>query len=166
MTSSSPVHPLDLRALFDALVRHGVEYLVVGGVAVQVHGHRRTTKDLDIVPAPERSNFGGLASALDELDARVAGQAGAPVALTDAEQLSIAPIVPPLLTRHGELHVLNEPKGAASYEQMRGRALVLDLSGLEVAVVGLDDLVRMKRASGRPEDLEDIAVLLTVAEGG
>lgn len=165
MTSPSPERPLDLRALFETLVRHGVEYLVVGGVAVQVHGHRRTTKDLAIVPAPGRSNFGGLAGALGELDARVAGQESAPVPVTDAERLSIAPVVPPLLTRHGELHVLNEPKGAAPYEQMRGRALVLDLDGLEVAVVGLDDLVRMKRASGRPEDLEDIAVLLSVAEG-
>ena len=165
MTPASPDRPLDLRALFETLARHGVEYLVVGGVAVQVHGHRRTTKDLDVVPSPERSNFDRLARALRELNAHVIGQENAPVAVTDAERLSIATMVPPLLTRHGELHLLNEPKGAAAYEQMRCRALVLDLDGTEVAIVGLDDLVRMKRASGRAEDREDIAVLLAVAEG-
>lgn len=165
MTPHSAARPLDLRALFEALVRHGVEYLVVGGVAVQVHGHRRTTKDLDIIPGPEPANFDRLANALGDLHARVVGVEPSPTEIPEAEQLSIAAIVPPLLTRHGELHVLNAPKGAATYDQMRARALVLELDGLEVAVVGLDDLIRMKRASGRAEDREDIAVLLAVLEG-
>ncbi len=165
MTSDAPESPLDLRSLFETLARHGVQYLVIGGVAVQVHGHRRTTKDLDLVPSPEHSNFVRLASALIELNARVAGQENTPIPATDAQRLSSAPVVPPLLTRHGEIHLLNEPKGADTYDRMRARALVLDLDGVEVPIVGLDDLIRMKRASGRAEDREDIAVLLAVAEG-
>jgi len=48
---------LDLRALLATLDRHWIEYTVIGGVAVQVHGHRRTTKDLDIIPAPNSRNL-------------------------------------------------------------------------------------------------------------
>ena len=67
--------------------------------------------------------------------------------------------MPPLTTVHGELHILNRVPGAAAYEEVRRRALVLDLAGLPIAVVGLDDLIAMKRASGRPSDREDLAVL-------
>ncbi|MDQ3729065.1 MAG: nucleotidyltransferase [Actinomycetota bacterium] len=161
-----PARPLDLMKLLETLARHGVEHVVVGGIAVQVHGHRRTTKDLDLIPSPVAGNHERLAGALDELDAQAlsSGRGGRGMA-TDAEQLRIAPVVPPLTTHHGEVHILNEPKGAAPYDDLRTRALVLDLDGLEVAVVGLDDLIRMKRASGRPEDLEDIAVLVAVERG-
>lgn len=47
-----PGAPLDLRELLATLQRHEVDYTVIGGVAVQVHGHRRTTKDLDVIPDP------------------------------------------------------------------------------------------------------------------
>jgi hypothetical protein len=166
---SAPMPPetsLDLMALLATLARHRVEYLIVGGVAVQVHGHRRTTKDLDIVPAPTPGNHERLAAALEELGARAIGVDPAQISVpaTDAEQLRLAAIVPPLVTTHGEIHILNDPTGAAAYDDMRGRALTIDLDGIEVAVVGLDDLIRMKRASGRPEDLADIGFLATLDE--
>lgn len=163
--SGPPTQPLDLMKLLETLTRHGVEHVVVGGIAVQVHGHRRTTKDLDLVPAPSAGNHERLVTALDELEARSRGpdRCEAPGSL-DAEQLRVAPIVPPLTTRHGEVHILNEPKGGAPYDDLRTRALVLDLDGLEVAIAGLDDLIRMKRASGREEDLDDIAVLVAMEQ--
>ena len=154
--------PLDLVRLFATLDEHDVEYLVIGGVATQVHGHRRTTKDLDVMPDPALGNHERLAAALAELDAQLRDDPDLP-APRDAEQLRAAPIVPPLLTRHGELHVVNEPKGAGRYPDLRARALVLELDGIEVAIVGLDDLIRMKRATGRRADLDDIAVLSAVA---
>lgn len=164
MPEPVPERPLDVLRLLETLGRHQVEYLVVGGVAVQVHGHRRTTKDLDLVPAPSRGNHERLAAALDELEARQRDidPGRTEVRPTDPERLRIAPIVPPLTTTHGEVHVLNEPKGGAPYEELRSRALVIDLDGVEIAIVGLDDLIRMKRAAGRPEDLEDIAVLTAI----
>lgn len=164
MPGPAPERPLDLLRLLATFGWHQVAYLVVGGVAVQVHGHRRTTKDLDVVPAPWAGNHERLAAALEELEARQRGvdPASAELPVTAPERLRLAPIVPPLTTKHGEVHVLNEPKGAAPYDDMRRRALVVDLDGIEVAVVGLDDLIRMKRAAGRPEDLADIAVLTAV----
>ena len=130
----SEERPLDLGELIAALARHGVDYVVIGGVATQVHGHRRTTMDLDVTPDPDPENLHRLGAALAELDGQ--GARG--------------------------IHVHEEPKGARGFEEMRERALVVDLDGIEVAIVSLDDLIRMKRAAGRPADLDDIAVLTEV----
>ena len=156
-----PTAAFDLRALLAALHEHEVDYTVIGGVAVQVHGHRRTTKDLDVVPSPDRANLERLAAALAAVSARPrdAPHAGAP----DADHLAGAPIVPPLTTEYGELHILRDVPGAPAYPQLRARALVIDLGAIAVAIAGLDDLIAMKRASGRPADERDIAALLADA---
>jgi predicted nucleotidyltransferase len=154
--------PLDLRELFRVLAEHDVDYLVIGGVAAQVHGRRRTTKDLDVTPAPETDNFERLAAALVALDAHPT-ELGPSAPSPTAEQLRLAPIVPPLTTRHGELHILNDIPGADEYTRMRSRALRTDLDGIAMSIVGVDDLIRMKRTIGRPSDIEDIEALTTVA---
>lgn len=154
--------PLDIGDLIEVLSRHEVDYVVIGGVATQVHGHRRTTMDLDLTPDPDPENLSRLGAALVELEARPreAGLENAEIPATDPERLAIAATVPPLITRHGQIHILKEPKGARSFEQLREAALVLELDGIEVAIVSLDDLIRMKRAAGRPTDLDDIAALI------
>lgn len=159
--SDASERPLDVRELFRALAEHGVDYLVIGGVAAQVHGRRRTTKDLDVTPAPDPENFKQLAAALVALEAHPV-ELGSSAPPPTAEQLSVAPVVPPLSTRHGELHILNEVPGAAAYDGMRTRALRADLDGIVVQIVGVDDLIRMKQATGRPGDLEDVEALMTV----
>jgi hypothetical protein len=137
--------PLDISKLFAVLADHDVDFVVIGGVSAQVHGHRRTTMDLDLTPNPDPENLRRLSAALSELEAR-------PV--DSGEGM--------LLTRHGQVHLLKEPKGARAFDEMRKRALVVDLDGTEVAIVSLDDLIRMKRAAGRPGDLDDIATLTEV----
>ncbi len=160
--SDVPERPLDLGELFRVLAEHGVDYLVIGGVAAQVHGRRRTTKDLDLTPAPDLENFERLAAALVALDAHPV-ELGPSAPTPTAEQLRLAPIVPPLATRHGELHILNEVPGATAYGGMRTRALTTDLDGITLQIVGVDDLIRMKQTTGRPRDIEDIEALTTVA---
>lgn len=159
--SERPSSRLDIGDLIKVLARHEVDYVVIGGVATQVHGHRRTTMDLDLTPDPDPENLNRLGAALAELEARPAepGFEGADISTVDPERLAIAAIVPPLLTRHGQVHVLKEPKGGRTFDQLRKAALVVDLDGSEVAIVSLDDLIRMKRAAGRPSDLDDIAAL-------
>jgi Nucleotidyl transferase of unknown function (DUF2204) len=158
--SSASERPLDVRELFRVLAEHGVDYVVIGGVAAQVHGRRRTTKDLDVRPAPDPGNFERLAAALLALDAHPVDIAGAPT--PTAEQLRLAPVVPPLGTRHGELHILNEIPGATAYEGMRMRSLTTDLDGVTLQIVGVDDLIRMKQATARPGDIEDVEALTTL----
>jgi hypothetical protein len=148
--------PTGLAELVATLARHEVDFTVIGGVAVQVHGHRRTTMDLDVVAARRPDNHRRLVAALTELAARPRDIHGAPA--PTAEQLA-APIVPPLVTRHGELHILNDVPGAPEYAQLRARALEVDFAGTTLAVAGLDDLIAMKRAAGREVDRRDIAAL-------
>jgi hypothetical protein len=154
--------PLDIGDLIAVLARHEVDYVVIGGVATQVHGHRRTTMDLDLTPDPDSENLSRLGAALVELEARPreSGFEEAEIPVADPERLAIAAIVPPLITRHGQIHILKEPKGARAFAQLREAALVVELDGVEVAIVSLEDLIRMKRAAGRPTDLDDIAALV------
>lgn len=157
--------PLSVADLIEVLVRHGVEFVIIGGVATQVHGHRRTTMDLDLTPDPDPENLARLGAALAELDAQPVDAAfdGAEIDPADPERLALAAIVPPLMTRHGQVHVLKEPKGGRGFDKLRASALVVDLNGVDVAIVSLDDLIRMKRAAGRPGDIEDVAALTGAA---
>ncbi len=160
---SGPESPLDLRELFRALAEQNVDYLVIGGVAAQVHGGRRTTKDLDVLPAPDVENFERLAAALAVLDAHPT-ELGSKAPTPNAERLRRAPIAPPLTTRHGELHIINEVPGASDFEAMRARALTIDLDGTVLHIVGVDDLIRMKQATGRLSDIEDVEALDRLAD--
>ena len=65
-------------------------------------------------------------------------------------------------TIDGPLDLLSRPDGAAPYEQLRARAEVIELDGAEIRVADIDDLLAMKRAAGRPQDLADIDALETV----
>jgi glycerate kinase len=159
--------PLNLGELIAVLARHDVDYVVIGGVATQVHGCGHTTMVLELTPDPDPENLRRLGAALTELEARpVEGMEEGEISVADPERLAIAAIVPPLHTRHGQIHILKEPKGARPFDQMRQVALIVDLDGADVAVVSLDDLIRMKRAAGRPRDLEDIATLTEVERHG
>jgi predicted nucleotidyltransferase len=149
--SESADSAFDPEAILRLLLDHGVEFIVVGGLAVQSHGHLRTTTDLDVIPAPDLLNLSRLSEALAALGAGPA----------DPHVLRRAALVS-LTTDHGRLDLLNVgladglPK---SYEELRGRAVEVDLDGRIVAVAGLDDLIRMKRATGRDVDLSDIGAL-------
>lgn len=149
--------PLDAERIFAALSKHRVDYVLVGGLAVQTHGHIRTTFDVDVYPRPDRANLVRLADALNELDATVLN-AGARGARIDASLLPRATLWQ-FATRHGAVDVLHDVPGVPSYDELRARALEIELGEIKLAVAGRDDLISMKRASARPVDLEDLAAL-------
>ena len=62
--------PLDAELILWALAALDVDYVLIGGLAVQTHGHVRTTVDADIVPRPQHENLARLARALTRLEAR------------------------------------------------------------------------------------------------
>jgi hypothetical protein len=140
-----------------------VDYVVVGGVAVQVHGHVRMTNDLDLIPSPTPENLKRLAAALRDLKARVLNP-GSEHLKIDARMLPRATLWQ-LGTPHGDIDVLHEAPGAAPFPQLRKRALRIALGDLTVPVAGRDDLIQMKRASGRPADLADVAALTEPEHG-
>lgn len=160
---ADPETPLDAERILRALAEHEVDYVLVGGLAVQTHGHMRTTIDVDVFPRPDPSNLAQLASALNALEARVLNPGSESLAI-DAAMLGRATRWR-FDTRHGAVDVLHDAPGAPAYDQLRERALEVRLDDLAVAVAGRDDLISMKRASGRPVDLDDLAAL-TEPENG
>lgn len=149
--------PLEAERIFEVLAEHGVEFVVVGGVAVQVHGHVRMTNDVDLIPAPKRANLDRLAKALHELNARVLNPGSENLEI-DASMLPRATLWQ-FSTDLGDIDLLHDAPGAAAFGELRSRALVVKLGATSIPIAGLDDLIAMKRAAGRPVDLEDIAAL-------
>jgi hypothetical protein len=149
--------PLDAERILDALGRHAVDYVIVGGLAVQTHGHVRTTVDIDVYPSSDPANLTRLAEALNELDAQILNP-GCERLRIDAMTLPRAALWQ-FATRHGAIDVLFEAPGAPPYDELRAGALEIELGELKLAIAGRDDLISMKRASARPVDLEDLAVL-------
>jgi len=154
-TPSLQATPL-LRRLIDA----GVDFVVIGGVAVFFQGYPRLTKDLDIVYATNAANLERLGQVLVELGARLRGIDDDVPFVPDARTLKRTTILT-LDTRLGSVDLLVDPAGADRYEAMRERADVVDLDGVEFRIVSVEDLLSMKRAAGRPQDIADIDALLT-----
>jgi hypothetical protein len=149
--------PLDAERILRALAAHEVDYVLIGGLAVQTHGHVRTTNDADLIPAPDPANLERLAATLRELDAKVLnrGEEQTPV---DAKMLPRATIWQ-FASRDGGIDVMHEVPGGRPFAELRERALHVRLGDIDVPVVDLDDLIRMKLARGRPIDLADVAAL-------
>jgi hypothetical protein len=148
---------LDAERILRALDAREVDYVLIGGLAVQTHGHVRTTNDADLIPAPDPGNLERLAAALRDLDARVLNPGQEDVEV-DAKMLPRATIWQ-FSTRDGGVDVMHEVPGGRSYAELSDRALHVKLGEVDVPVVGLDDLIQMKLARGRSVDLADVAAL-------
>ena len=152
-----PETPLDAERILRALAEYGVDYVLIGGLAVQTHGHVRTTNDADLIPAPNPANLKRLASALRALGARVLNTSEENTKV-DAKMLSRATIWQ-FVTRDGGIDVMHEVPGGRPYVELSERALHVRLGDIDVPVVDLDDLIQIKLARGRPIDLADVAAL-------
>jgi hypothetical protein len=163
--------PLDPEELLRAFSAAGLRYVLVGGLAVNAHGVIRSTKDMDICPDPERGNLARLAGLLRDLDAKQIGMedfdpAEMPFDPTNAEDLAQGGNFR-LATRLGVLDVmqwLSGVPGDLAYPALAADAMRVELEGIEVQVCSLAKLRAMKRAAGRPQDLQDLADL-AIAHG-
>lgn len=154
----------DARALFAALSRHEVAYVIVGGIAVQAHGGQRLTQDLDIAASMEGENLERLERALREVDARILGPDGRRSESTPSAVLLGSSDQWHLITPHGRLDVIAPPAHLGQFEEMRARALEVALGELTVPIASREDLLEMKRASDRPQDLEDARLLESLGD--
>lgn len=155
----------DFAALLSALVGGGVEFIVIGGVAATAHGSAHVTVDLDIVYRRSAENIERLAAALAPLTPYLRGApAGLPFRF-DADTIRRG-LNFTLTTRAGDLDVLGEATGGGTYDALLPRTVVLSIFDLPCRFVDLEALIHLKRAAGRPKDLERIAELeALVAEG-
>jgi len=150
--------------LFSALHRHEVEYALIGGLAVALHGVERNTMDVDITLVLSPGNVNRFLQA--------------------AQELGLTPVLPVSIDtlrdtetlrgwherRHLQAFGLRAP-GVAGVtldvllfppidpQALHQRALVLDIAGAPVRVAAIDDLIALKQHAGRPLDLDDVAHL-------
>lgn len=154
----------DALELFRVLGRHDVEYVTVGGVAIQAYGGQRTTQDLDVAVAASKENMERLATALMELDGRILGPDGRRSTSAPTASLLASGDQWHFITRHGPLDVLTLPAHLGRFVDVRARAHEVKLGGLSIPIAHRDDLLRMKRAAGRPQDLADVRLLESLGD--
>ncbi|MBA3741142.1 MAG: hypothetical protein H0W98_08375, partial [Chloroflexi bacterium] len=145
------------------LNRHGVRYVLIGGLAAILHGSPSVTRDIDICHASDPGNLLRLADALREVNARLRGApAGLPFRL-DAKTLANGDSFT-FSTDVGALDILATPAGTTGYDDLIRTADKVEAFDEEFAVASLDDLIRMKRAAGRPKDRIELEILGALRE--
>jgi hypothetical protein len=152
---------VDAEPLLRALVARQVDFVVIGGIALVLHGSARITQDLDVCFAHDEANRTALGRALSDLGARLRGVAEDVPFVADARTLHNAEVLT-LQTANGDLDVLARPAGAPAYRVLREEAECFDLGGFAVRVASIDHLIAMKRAAGRQKDLADVVELETI----
>ena len=155
--------------LFAALARHKVDYLLIGGLAVSLHGVERATMDVDITVAMTAINLAHL--------------------LETARELKLAPVLPVPLTSLNDLELLRQWHSERNLEAfalrtpdlagvtvdvllfppvefsgMAQRAAIFNVANTAICVAAIDDLIALKQAVGRPIDLSDIEHLQRIKQ--
>ena len=144
--------------LIPLLVKAGVQFILVGGAAAIAHGSSRLTNDLDIVYDRNRENLQRIVNTLKPYQPYLRG---APEGLPfrwDAETLA-AGLNFTLITSLGNLDLLGEITGGGTYEDLLRHTLKIELFNVTCHCLNLEKLIEVKRAAGRPKDLEVIAEL-------
>jgi predicted nucleotidyltransferase len=148
----------DFNALLRLLIDNQVDFIIVGGAAATAHGSARLTLDLDVVYERSRENIARIVKALGPIQPYLRG---APPGLpfdwgveTVEKGLNFT-----LSTKLGALDLLGEIVGGGGYQQLLPQTIKVEIDGVECLCLNLSQLIEVKRAAGRPKDLEVIAEL-------
>jgi hypothetical protein len=155
----------DFRALLLSLTGGGVNFIIVGGAAAIAHGAARLTLDLDIVYERTEENVRRLVSILKPLAPYLRGAPPGLPFFWD-ERTVMQGLNFTLTTRLGDLNALGEITGGGGYRELLPHTIELQLFGLACRCLSLEQLIHVKRAAGRPKDLEVLAELESVWEEG
>ena len=148
----------DFQSLIRLLAESKVEYILVGGAAATAHGSARLTQDLDIVYRRSSENMARLAGCLSSHHPYLRGAPpGLPFHL-DAETIAHG-LNFTLITDLGALDLFGQITGGGRYEDLVQDTMQIELFGITCRCLSLDRLIAVKRAVGRPRDLEAIAEL-------
>lgn len=137
-----------------------MKFVLIGALAARLHGFPRLTADADITPSTDKPNLERLASALDDLDAKVYTESvpeglafdRSAAALARAEMWN-------LVTSAGRLDIAFTPAGTEGYEDLAEGAEKFEAFGVQFLAASLDDIIRSKAATGRAKDEDDVVLL-------
>lgn len=150
----------DPEAILRALSKHRVQYILVGATAARLQGFPRLTSDADITPATDPENLARLSNALRDLNARVYTESvpeGLPFSC-DAQTLGRAKLWN-LVTDAGRLDLVFTPSGTQGYDDLARSAITFEVFDLQVRAADLEDILRSKIASNRPQDQQDVILI-------
>ena len=153
----------DYTALLPLLVNNQIDFIIVGGAAATAHGSSRLTLDLDIVYRRDDLNLQRIVKALEPIQPYLRG---APPGLpfewsvqTLKNGLNFT-----LITTLGALDLFGEIVGGGGYDELQKETIGIQVAGVECLCLSLERLIHVKRAAGRPKDLEAIAELMQILE--
>jgi hypothetical protein len=159
------VAPFRPSEILRVLEEHGVEYVVIGGIAARIHGWPRATRDLDVTPQTTPENLVRLSAALVDLGAklRVTGIEEGVSFTFDSRTFSSFTTMT-LTTDHGSLDLAFRPDGTGGFDDLAQAAEPFDVFGLRIRVASLDDVIRSKTAANRLKDREALNSLRELQE--
>jgi predicted nucleotidyltransferase len=162
MESLPPKAP-DLRRLLGPLVKHGVNFVLIGGMAGIARGSSYPSYDLDVAYSRDKANVKHLVSALEEIGVRLRGTpTELPFQLDERTIENGANFT--FITPYGDLDVLADVAGIRSYNELAAASEEKEFFGLSVRVASLDHLIAMKSAANRPKDRNMVEEYIVLAD--
>ena len=158
--------PFDPLGALRTLIAYKVDFVLIGGLAARLHGSPSVTNDLDVCHDDSASNLKRMARALAEMEASLRlPDPTEHLDLSIDEGLLAATHNLTLTTEFGAFDLLSRPAGTEGYDDLDRSAIMLTLArDVKVRVASIDDLIRMKRASGRPKDLIEVEILTALQD--
>lgn len=165
MTAGEPLppRPPDLNRLLTPLVRHGVDFVLIGGMAGLAHGSNYPSYDLDVVYSRKRDNIGRLVAALRELDVHLRGAPPELEFVLDERTIENGANFT-FVTPFGDFDILGDVAGLKGFDELIARAEEKEIAGLPIPVASIDHLIAMKRAANRPKDRNMVEEYLVIAD--
>ncbi len=143
--------PLEAGPLLRVLGHHGVDFVVIGGLAGLAHGSAYPTFDLDVAYARDRANIERMVDALKELGVTLRGAPADLPFQIDAQTLSNGSNFT-FDSPYGSFDILGDVAGISAYDELRVKSDAASIEDIEVRVASIDHLIAMKRAANRPKD--------------
>jgi len=150
-----------LKEILEAFTRHGVEFVLVGGLAGIAHGSNYPSYDVDLAYERSGPNIERLVATLREIGVRLRGAPAELSFILDVRTIENGANFT-FVTPYGDLDLLADLAGVRSYSELRADAVEYEIEGFTIPVASLDHLIAMKRASNRPKDrlmLEEYIVI-------
>lgn len=164
MTEPLPPRPPNLRKLLEPMVRHGVDFVVVGGMAGIANGSNYPSFDLDLAYDRRKDNVARLVRALKEIGGIRLRGAPPDLEFPLDERTIESGANFTFITPYGDLDILGDLAGVKDFEALAADSFESELWGLPVRIASLDKLIAMKRQANRPKDRNMLEEYIVIAE--